>query len=84
MEAKPCRLAIWDGQYAQGKKIQVTLDNQYDAVSTVLEKFEFLRSIQQPGEEITLECKSVITERGNATSCQVSLIKHSDSPRFQR
>lgn len=77
MEVKP-RLAIWDGQYAQGKKIQVTLNNQDDAVSTVLETFEFLLSIQQPGDKIALECRSVLTESGKATTCQISLIKDSN------
>jgi hypothetical protein len=76
VEAKPpSRLVIEDGQYAEGKKIQVTHGHQYDAISTVLEGLEFLSRLQQPGDELALECRSVFTESGKATSCQVSLTK---------
>jgi hypothetical protein len=78
METKiPSDIEIIDGQYAQGKKIQVTHGRQYDTVSTVLEGLEYLSRIQQPGDELTLECESVLTKRGQATSCQVSLTKDS-------
>lgn len=76
MEAKtPSYLVIEDGQYAQGKKIQVTRDSQCDAISSVLEGLEYLLRVQQPGDQLTLECESVLTKSGKATSCQVSLTK---------
>ena len=68
-------IKIGDGEYARGKRVQVTNDNQYDAIPTVLEGLEFLSKIQQPGDELTLECESVQTKSGQATSCQVSLTK---------
>jgi hypothetical protein len=67
---------IEDGQYAQGKDIQVTYDNQYDAASTIIKGLDYLSRIQQPGDELTLVCESVLTKSGKATSCQLSLIKH--------
>jgi hypothetical protein len=68
-------IKIGDGEYARGKRVQVTNDNQYDAIPTVLEGLEFLSKIQQPGDELTLECESVLTKSSQATSCQVSLTK---------
>jgi hypothetical protein len=68
-------IKIEDGEYARGKRVQVTNDNQYDAIPTVLEGLKFLSRIQQPEDELTLECESVMTKSSKATSCQVSLTK---------
>jgi len=82
MRTSPSMIEIRDGEYARGKKIQVTNDNQYDAMPTVLEGLEYFLRVQQPGDQLTLECESILTESGKATSCQVSLTKDSDRPPF--
>jgi len=68
-------IKIEDGEYARGKRVQVTNDNQFDATATVLDGLGFLSKIQQPGDEFTLECESILIKSGQATSCQLSLTK---------
>ena len=73
--SSPSWIEIDDGEYARGKKIQVS-DNQHDAVLTMLERLDFLLSVQQPGDRITLDCQTVSTRKGDLTECQLSFTRH--------
>jgi hypothetical protein len=66
-------IKIEDGEYARGKSIQVTDENQSNTASVVLEGLAFLSKIRQPGDELTIECKSFFTKSGRATLCEASL-----------
>jgi len=72
----PSQILLDDGQYAQGKRVQVIWKNQPNiAQETILRGLDNLRNTQQPGDKIILQCKSVSTKKGELTICEVSLMK---------
>jgi hypothetical protein len=76
MQSKnPTDLSIIRGRYAEGDEIHVTFPKASIGEDIVLKGLERFREDQQPGESITLQCTTVLTEKGGFTNCQVSLKK---------
>ena len=71
----PENLSIIDGRYAEGKEIRVTFPKANMGEDIVLKGLERLREVQQPGDRITLQCRSGFTEKGELTICEVSLTR---------
>lgn len=71
-------LSIIDGRYAEGKKIRVIFPKASMGADIVLRGLERLREVKQPGDRITLQCRSGFTEKGELTICEVSLMKDYD------
>jgi len=74
--SSPSWIKIDNGEYAKGKRIQVTSESQYGAVATIREELEFLLSVQRPGDKVTLECRDISTARGELVACQISLTRN--------
>jgi len=71
----PSDISIIDGRYAEGGEIRVTFPKASTGVDIVLKGLERLRELQQPGDRITLHCRSGFTEKGELTICEVSLTR---------
>jgi hypothetical protein len=71
----PEEIFIKDGQLAVGKEIHATFPKANMGADIILKGLERFREDQQPGESVTLQCRTVLTEKGGFTDCQVSLKK---------
>lgn len=71
----PAELSIIRGRYAEGDEIRVTFPKANMGADIVLQGFERLKEVQQPGDRITLQCRSGFTEKGELTICEVSLTR---------
>jgi hypothetical protein len=71
----PSDISLINGRYAEGKKIRVIFPKASMGADIVLKGLERFREDQQPGESITLQCRTVLTEKGEFTDCQVSLTR---------
>jgi hypothetical protein len=74
----PLRFTIRNGHFAEGKQINVeygtTGDGELDALLANL-----IARIRQPTDKINVRCKSVYTEKGKFTACEVSLTTDFDN-----
>jgi hypothetical protein len=73
------RLSAINGELIRGKRVQAIYENLPDmAQETFLKGLDNLTKIRQPGDKITLQCKSVSTKKGELSTCEVSLTKDSE------
>lgn len=74
------RLSAINGELIRGKRVQAIYKNLPDiAQETFLKGLDNLAKIRQPEDKITLQCKSVSTQKGELSICEVSLTRDFDT-----
>jgi predicted SnoaL-like aldol condensation-catalyzing enzyme len=78
-KGNPRELSIINGRYAEGDEVHVTFPRVNIGADVILKGLERLRESMQPGDKVTLHCRSGVTEKGELTICEVSLTRDFDT-----